>query len=264
MENEKNAFLTSASAVSLAIVTYNNAKIIAETLKSVKEYCGEADLYVIDNNSTDETVKIIKSDFPEIKLIKLPINVGFGAAHNQVLPLLNSKYHAVINPDIRFINPALSELYGFLEENPDIALAVPKFLNEDLTEQFTPKLQPNIKYMLSGRLSGFAYFEKMRDKYTMKDRVVKEPVDVGFCSGCLMFMRTEIFKVVGGFDERYFLYSEDADLTRTVQKYGRTVYNPNISAVHLWERGYTKSRKLFFIQIKSMLKYLWKWRGKNG
>lgn len=252
--------------VSIAIVTYNNADIIEETLHSVfKRTVGiDFKVFVIDNNSHDNTVSIIKKFFPQVKLLELPNNIGFGAAHNKVAELLDSdyNYHVIINPDIRFNSDALTELYLFMESNKDIALVVPKFLNENGTEQYTPKLQPKLKYMLSGRFSAkSAYFKRLRDEYTFKDKEITEPVDVGFCSGCLMFIRTSVFKAVGGFDERYFLYSEDADLTRMAVKYGRTVYNPSVSVTHLWERGYLKSKKLFFIQIKSMFKYLRKWRG---
>jgi GT2 family glycosyltransferase len=75
-----------------------------------------------------------------------------------------------------------------------------------------------------------------------------------------MAVRTSVFRDMGGFDERYFLYNEDADITRMAQKYGRTVYTPNFSVVHLWDRAYMRKHRYFFIQIDSLLKYLWKWR----
>lgn len=247
---------------SLCIVTYNNKDNIIAALSSIYKYTKGAELtvYIVDNNSTDGTPDIIAGKFPQVQIIRSSENKGFGAGHNLVLPRLRSEYHFIVNPDIKFISDIVTDMCRFLSENPDIAMAVPKFLYEDGRQQFTPKLTPKLRYMLGGRLEKFGgIFRKWRKEYTFADRNVTEVTDVGFCSGCFIAIRTEIFKAAGGFDERYFLYSEDADLTRTAQKFGRTVYTPQFSVVHLWERAYMKSRKYFLIQISSMFKYFMKW-----
>ncbi len=255
-----------ASKVTVAIVTFNNADVIEKAIESILFHTAGVDLtlYVIDNCSSDNTASIIRKCFDNVVLIENNRNLGFGRAHNCVLPFLDSDYHIILNPDIQLINNAIFDFCQFMGNNPDIAIAVPKTLNDDLTEQFTPKLTPTFKYMISNRLSNiFKYFANIRKEYTMENACVTEPVDVGFCGGCFMFIKTSVFKALNGFDESFFLYSEDADLTRMAKKYGRAVYNPNICVVHLWERGYTKSLQLFFIQVQSMLKYFWKWRGNN-
>ena len=75
-----------------------------------------------------------------------------------------------------------------------------------------------------------------------------------------MFTRTDALKKVGGFDERYFLHFEDADLTRELRKVGRTVYNPEIKVIHKWHRENKKINKSFWIALKSMFIYMKKWR----
>lgn len=248
---------------SLCIVTYNNKDNISAALGSVFEHTrgAELDVYIVDNASSDGTPDIVEKNFPQAMVIRNSKNMGFGAGHNAVIDMLHSDHHFIVNPDILLTSDTVSEMCEFLQENPDIVMAVPKFVYENGEEQFTPKLTPTVKYMLGGRLERFGgVFRKWRREYTFADRNLTEVTDVGFCSGCFIAVKTDIFKKVGGFDERYFLYSEDADLTRMAQRYGRTVYAPRFSVVHLWERAYMKSRKYFFIQLSSMFKYFWKWR----
>lgn len=249
--------------LSLCIVTYNNQDNIEEALSSVFRYSGDYELkvYISDNRSSDDTVKLVREGFPNVNVICNKENKGFGNGHNAVMEYLDSDYHFIMNPDIVFNDDVLSQYVDFFEKNKDVVMAAPKFRYKNGEEQFTPKLRPKLRYMLGGRFERFGgIFKKWRDEYTMKDIMPTETVDVGFCSGCFIAVRTDIFKKIGGFDERYFLYNEDADITRMAQKYGRTVYTPHICLTHLWERAYMKKLKYFFIQISSMLKYFYKWR----
>ncbi len=251
--------------VSACIVSYNNQAIIAQAIHSVLDHTKGVDLelYIYDNASTDRTVEVIKEEFQQVWLMQSKKNRGFGSGHNKVLPKLTSKYHVIINPDILLQSDAITEIVSYMEEHPDVHLAVPRFLNADGSEQFTPKLTPKFRYMLGGRLEKHGgIFKRWRDEYTLKGQDITEPIDVGFCSGCFMVIRTETFRQIGGFDPRYFLYNEDADLTRSVKEVGRAVYIPSVSVVHLWERAYMKKNKYLCIQIQSMLKYFWKWRGR--
>ncbi len=254
------------SRFSCCIVTYNSADNIERALQSIFSVTEKLDftMYISDNNSTDNTVDIVKEKFPQAVIIENGGNKGFGHGHNAVIPLLDSEYHFIVNPDIVVDKDVFSLFADYFDSNEDVVMAVPKFLYEDGSEQFTPKLTPTLKYMLGGRLEKFGNpFKKWRDEYTFRNKNVTEPCEVGFCSGCFICIRTEIFKKIGGFDERYFLYSEDADLTREAKYYGKTMYNPNISVTHLWERAYMKSGKYFLIQLKSMFKYFHKWSRRN-
>ncbi|MCM1523917.1 MAG: glycosyltransferase family 2 protein [Ruminococcus sp.] len=252
------------------IVTYNNADKIEAVIRSVLDHTKNIDfkLFVSDNMSSDGTAELVRRSFPAVTVIENGSNNGFGHGHNAVLDMLDSKYHFIINPDIILENNAVDSFIEYFEKNADVVMAVPKLLYENGNEQFTPKLTPTLKYMLGGRLERFGDpFKKWRDEYTLRGKNVSEPFECGFCSGCFICIRTEIFKKIGGFDERYFLYSEDADLTREAKAYGRTMYLPQISVTHLWERAYMKSGKYFLIQIGSMIKYFAKWRKrdkKNG
>ena len=152
-----------------------------------------------------------------------------------------------------------------MEANPDITVLTPYVMNVDGTQQFLPKKNPSIKYMIGGMFENkFKFCKKLREEYTLQDKVITSPIDVEFCTGAFMITRTEALHKVGGFDERYFLHFEDADLTRELRKVGRAVYNPNIKVTHKWHRENKKINKSFWVALKSMFIYMNKWRGSNA
>lgn len=249
--------------VSICVVTYNSGSTVTDMLRSVYLHKGDYELqvFVCDNASDDGTPDAVRKAFPDVTVIENGTNYGFGHGQNACLPYLRSDYHFIVNPDIIVNSDIFSDMARYMEEHKDIVMAVPTYLSADGEMQFTPKLAPKVRYMMGGRFERFGgVFRKWRSEYTMRDDPPKDTVDIGFCSGCFMAVRTDVFKKMGGFDERYFLYNEDADITRMAQRYGRTVYAPQFSVTHLWERAYMRKHKYFFIQIESLLKYLWKWR----
>ena len=250
--------------VSVCIVTYNNERTIRDALTSLLNHVKmPLCVYVCDNASTDQTVSIVKEEFPTVTLLESNKNEGFSKGNNRVLESLESQYHIIMNPDILLQEDIITPMSEYLDKNPDTMMLMPRLLNPDGTEQYTPKRAPRLHYMLGGHLERFGgVFRKWRDEYTMKQKDLSKPTEIYFCGGCFMFIRTDIFRKIGGFDERYFLYNEDADLTRMVWEYGKVVYLPSVSVVHLWERAYKKDRRYVWIQIRSMIKYFWKWKGK--
>lgn len=247
--------------VSASIVTYNSADEINGVLTSIiaSSNIPAVGIYVVDNNSSDGTCKQVQQLFPNCRIIGLSKNLGYGRGHNQAIQIVKSKYHAVINPDITFSTETISDLVSFMEDHPDIALCSPKILNTDGTEQHLPKRRPSLKYLLGGFLEKHGkVFKQWRREFTLADVKINEPTEIDFCSGCFMFFRTEALKKCGGFDDRYFMYFEDADLTREIQRYGKTVYNPNIEVTHGWKRE-NRTFKGFSRQIISMFKYFFKW-----
>lgn len=215
---------------------------------------------MIDNSSSDKTVDIVKNEYPNVNLITLDSNIGFGAAHNKVLSLITSNYHLIVNPDIFFSTDTLEEMVNYLDNMKDISMVSPKIKNEDGTEQYLPKVNPKFKYFIGGRFEKYGgIFAKWRAEYTRKNELIIAPVDIDFCTGCFMLVRTDILWEVNGFDERYFLHFEDADLTREVKVKGRVVFNPNFEVTHLWKRDNVKSLKVFCIALNSMYKYFRKW-----
>ena len=186
-------------------------------------------------------------------------NEGFGAAHNLVIGRIDSQYHAIINPDIMVESDVLSTLSGFFDANPDVGIACPATFFPDGRPQLLPKRNPTLKYLAASRLP-FRWAKKTRAHYVMEDEDLTAVLDVEFVTGCFMFARTGLLKRVGGFDHRYFLYMEDADLTREIRKYARAVYVPFVRVTHHWNRKSAQSIKYLLIHLSSVLKYMNKWK----
>jgi len=248
--------------VSVSIVTYNNQNEIDGILESLFKINLSSfllEVYIIDNNSSDNTVLIANSKFPNCKILKLNKNLGYGTGHNQIIKIIDSDYHLIVNPDIIFHPDTISKLIDYMDANSDVVICSPKVLNIDGSPQFLPKKRPTLKFLLGGFFENKGkIFKKWRDEFTFADKILNTPEPIDFCTGCFMFCTTLAFKQCKGFDERYFMYFEDADLTRKMQKYGRTMYNPNIEVFHEWKR---ENRKLKgrLMQISSMIKYFLKW-----
>lgn len=248
--------------ISASIVTFNSEQEINKVLTSLRD-CDiyNFTIYVIDNASKDNTVKIIKNNFHEIKLICLDTNVGFGKGHNTALRQINSDYHIFINPDITVERGMIEKMVAYMENNKDTVILTPKVLNSDGTEQFLPKKNPTLKYLVGGRFENRGrIFYRWRSEYTLREIKNQEPIEIEFCTGCFMFCRTSALMQCGGFDERFFLHFEDADLSRKMKKIGKTVYIPFIHVTHGWKRENNGSGRSFRIALQSMFKYFWKWK----
>jgi len=220
------------------------------------------DVFLSDNTPDDPTAEKMQWLFPGITVLPQKGNIGFGKANNAVLPYLNSKYHLIMNPDVTFDPTLLSRMVQYMERHPNIAVLTPRVMNEDGTEQFLPKKQISVHYLLSGLLEGMGgIFRRWRDEFTLADMNVSHPVPVEFATGCFLLIRTEIFTSLNGFDPRFFLYQEDSDLSRRIleQHLGSIVYHPDMQITHQWARENTRTLKGRMRQIRSVCKYFLKW-----
>lgn len=257
--------MSAGQTLSVGIVTYNSSEDIAKCLSTLYHFMPKKyalDVYVFDNKSpdSDETQKIVKKDFPKVNLISSEQNLGFGHGHNAIIKTVKSDYHLILNADVEFEMDAISDLLRYLEENENVALVTPEIRNTDGSIQHLPKEFPKLKYVLSSTLSSFA---KYRDDYTRAHSVITEPVEIEISTGCFMVVRTSQLKEVGGFDDGYFLYFEDFDLSMKLRKFGKLIYYPLVHVKHFWHRDSKKSRKLFVVQVQSMLRFYSKWTFKR-
>ena len=253
--------------ITVSIVTYNSADEIDILMKSLQSSSlfDKMTVFVVDNASKDNTVRIIKEEYPWVRVIESKENLGFGAGHNLVINNIQSDFHLIVNPDISVSENAIKDSIQYLQEHTDISVLTPYVMNVDGTQQYLPKKNPSMKYMIGGMFeSKFKFCKKLREEYTLQNKKVTNPIDVEFCTGAFMVTRTASLHKVGGFDERYFLHFEDADLTRELRKVGRAVYNPDIKVTHKWHRENKKINKSFWVALKSMFIYMKKWRGKNA
>ncbi|MGI6269657.1 MAG: glycosyltransferase family 2 protein [Candidatus Howiella sp.] len=244
--------------LSICVVTYNSRDEISLLLDSVFSLTSGItfQVYVVDNCSADGTADFVEEKYPDVRVIRSKENAGFGHGHNQALAYLDSRYHAVINPDIRLVEDVFSPLIAYLDSHSDCVLATPRILSPDGSEQKLPKRLPKLQYMFLGRLGRlFPPFQKYRDAYTRANEIFEKPTEIEFCTGCFMLLRTEVFRALNGFDERFFMYLEDADLSRRAAAYGKLIFYPGVSAEHRWARASGKSFKFLRIHLDSIRKY---------
>lgn len=244
-----------------SIVTYNNISTIAKTLETLFGETKDIDfkLYVLDNGSSDGTPEFIEKNYPDVTVIRSGKNVGFGAGHNIIINQVESKYHAVINPDIVLTQNVVKKMADYMDDNPNIGLLSPRICFPDGRDQILGKRNPHLKYLVASRLRGDEP-GKLLKEYAMLDCDLSKPTEIENATGCFMFIRTDILKSIGGFDDGFFMYFEDADLARRINEVSKCVYYPDAVVNHVWGRDSKRNFKLMLVHINSMLRYFRKWK----
>lgn len=251
-----------ASVLSACLVLYHCGEEIDYALRCIQNADIEVTVYLCDNSPEEITAERLTWLFPGVIVLPQPKNVGFGRANNAVLPMLESKYHLIMNPDVSFDPALLRRMVVYMDEHPNIAVLTPRVLNEDGSEQYLPKKRISVHYLLGGLLEGFGgIFARWRRDFTMADMDVQKPTPVEFATGCFLLIRTDVFRHLQGFDPRFFLYQEDSDLSRRVleQRLGSIIYHPDFCITHRWSRENTRTFRGRIRQICSVCKYFLKW-----
>jgi len=249
--------------ITSSIVAYNNGlEIIKEAIQSFLNTELNVKLYVIDNSTSDH-IKILCND-KRIEYIFNRANLGFGAGHNVAIRkcLGTSKYHLILNPDIYFEGGTLEKIYAYMEGHADVGVVMPKITYPDGSMQYLCKNLPTPFDLIFRRFIPNALkpaFQQRFDRYEFRDSNYDEIMDVPCLSGCFMFVRTSVFNEVGMFDKRYYMYLEDVDLFKRIGAKFRTVYYPEVSVNHHYDKGSYRSWKLLFYHIRSAIKYFNKW-----
>lgn len=251
--------------VSFCTVTYNNKNKIQDLVENIQSLENEefgSEIFIVDNGSTDGTVRIaqkLEKQFENVHVVLPPENRGFGAGNNAVLPLINSDYHVMINPDVRIESTnQVQSMIDFMESHQSVGLLSPKILNIDGTVQKLYKHNPTV-LDLAVRFFSPKLLEKRQAWFVHEDTGYSEQGFIEYASGAFMFMRTSTFKQIRGFDERYFMYMEDADITRKVNSVSESVFFPDATVTHEWQRESHKRIKFMWMTIVSMIKYFNKW-----
>ncbi len=248
--------------LSSSIVLYNNTETqIVDILKCIRSF--EFSFFlIIDNSIDDSRRKYFKdSNFIYIHNFK---NYGFGKGHNFSIDYIKkykTKYHLVLNPDIQFNNDCIIKLLNYLENNSSVGSIMPEILNLDGTIQLLPKLLPTITDIF---IRKFNFLKKIYNsrlkKYEMYDFMINKKIcNVPVISGCFFIINTSIIDQIGFFDERYFLYFEDWDLSRRIHKKYKTIYFPDVSVFHGYQSDANKNFGTFILFVKSLIKYFNKW-----
>lgn len=246
-----------------SIVVFRNDKaVLDQAITSFLNARLDGYLYVIDNSPSDELKDICARK--NVEYIFNNKNLGFGAAHNIALRKMmgKTKYSVILNPDVDFDRGTLEKLYDFMEQYPDVGNVMPKVLYPDGSLQYVSRLLPCPLDMFLRKINiGFlsSLFDEQMNRYELRFADHDRTMDVPYLSGCFMFIRTNIFQKSGIFDERFFLYFEDVDLSRRIHRFSRTSYFPEAVIRHGYERASNKDFSHFKHIVFSAIKYFNKW-----
>lgn len=223
------------------IVNYNAGDDLKRALQSVATECAglDWDAVVVDNASTDDSAESAAAFAPRARLIQNAANAGFGRAVNQAMSVSSAPLLLLINPDCQLRPGALSALRAVLDAEPTCAVAGPQILDPDGGVQGSARGDPDMLTGIFGRTGGLRALLPSAPA-ARRNVVVAEAlasgatsVAVDWVSGACMMIRAAALRAVGGFDERYFLYWEDADLCRRLRQQGCQIrYVPAAIAVH--------------------------------
>lgn len=217
--------------VSISIVNWNTKDLLRKCLNSIYENSfRDFEVFVVDNNSSDGSVQMVKEQFPQVNLLANTENLGFAKANNQAIRQSRGKYILILNPDIILFKDTLGQMISFMEENPQAGIMGIKLNNDNTKTGYFRKYPSIIQVLL---------FYTMLDKLSLKNKWLKDRywesidtpsvIEIPQVPGACLLMRKEI----GLFDEDFNLFFEDVDLCYRIKKAGwKIFYVPYIKAIH--------------------------------
>jgi N-acetylglucosaminyl-diphospho-decaprenol L-rhamnosyltransferase len=230
-----------SSRVTVLVVTYNSADTIAECLASVELHGAGSRAIVADNASSDATVQMLEGR-PFATLVRSAANEGFSKANNRALREVETEFALLLNPDARLTASALPQLLAAADRNPKGAVIGPRTIHEDGRPQvsFGSDLSPVSEYrqrkLVKGVKAGIPWAVAAWSEASARER------RVDWVSGSCMLLRMAAARSVAFFDERYFLYEEDADLCLRLRKAGfEIVFAPQALVTHALGTSMAKS-----------------------
>lgn len=250
--------------LTVSLVLYEHSPDdIAGLISDIRTIPLNTKLYIIDNSPEPLDLSVFESDKTEI--IQDCKNLGYGKGHNVGIfkaSEISSDFHLIVNPDIRFNGADIPLLIDFINKGENYGLVIPKVHYENGDFQYIYKLLPDPFVMTLRFLHRFlpdSFIKANNDSYEMRHKDFSNPFELPVVSGCFMFGRTKIFNEVDGFDDRFFMYFEDVDLSRRIGVKYRNMYYPDISVTHGFQKDSYKSKTLRNAHLLSAFKYFNKW-----
>jgi len=247
--------------VSVIIVNWNTCKVTCDCLRSIyaQTATSKSEVIVIDNASTDESVRMIKEKFPQVTLIENSENKGFAAANNQGIRIAQGRYILLLNSDTLILDNAIFKTVAFADTHPEAAVVGCKVLNPDRTLQRTCFMFPSLLNMVLSSTYLYKLFPRSkffgREQMTWWDRNDIREVDV--VTGCFMLVRREAVEQIGLLDERFFMYGEETDWCYRFKQGGwKILFTPSAEIIHLGGASTKQAgSKMALEYVASMLRF---------
>lgn len=244
--------------INVSIVVYQTEESkIHRLIASLRESSLIETIFVVDNSPTPFSSALVGADY-----IFNGENMGYGRAHNIAIRQSLSEhvaYHLVLNPDVTIDASILEELVAYMDSHQDVASLMPQIYYPDGRTQHLCKLLPTPMDLCGRRFLPRWMVRKRNRRYELRQTGYKHVMNIPYLSGCFMLLRGDALREVGIFDERFFLYPEDIDLTRRLHARFRTEFYPYVSIVHEYGQGSYKSVRLLWWHIVNMCRYFCKW-----
>lgn len=218
--------------IAIVILNWNGEALLREYLPSIIEHSGDADIYVADNASSDGSVAFVRSAYPTIKIIQNPINGGFSKGYNDALKSVNADIFCLLNSDVEVTKDWLVAIKKAIRDFPQAAILQPKILDLKRRDYFE----------YAGAAGGFIdqlgypfcrgrIFQALEKDCGQYDDIT----EIFWATGACMFIKSEVFRELGGFDEDYFAHQEEVDLCWRAQNHGHKVFY--VGASHVYHLG---------------------------
>lgn len=240
--------------LSIIIVNYNVRHFLEHCLLSVERACTNipAEVFVVDNQSTDGSQEMVRSKFPNVQLIANEGNLGFAKANNQAFKKAKGRYVLYLNPDTIVAEDCFEKCLKFMIVHDDVGALGPRLI--DGKGNFLPESKRGFPsaWVAFCRISGLSSLFKNSKRFNQYhlgyiDEDTTSEVDV--LAGCFMFCRKSVLDEVGSFDEQYFMYGEDIDLSYQIKKAGYSnVYFPETSVIH-YKGESTKKGSMNYVRM---------------
>ncbi|MBR6117748.1 MAG: glycosyltransferase [Paludibacteraceae bacterium] len=248
--------------LNISIVLYH-PKWEQEVLPLVEELLRVKNLrkiFLLDNSESKSEQPKLNSE--KVRYMFMGSNLGYGKAHN--IALRDSAYHKtemhlVMNSDIRVEAEDIDAMHDWMLTNPQVGQLMPKVLNPDGSQQYLAKRLPTPLDVFGRRFLPKWMMRSRNTRYELRDMDLSRPINAPYLSGCFMMLRTKAVVEAGLFDERYFMYPEDMDLTRTIHRNYLTLYYPAWTIVHEHAQASYKDKHMLRIHIQNMCRYFNKW-----
>lgn len=257
--------------ISIIINNYKTRGLLKQCLKGIYLYppSVEFEVIVVDNNSNDGSVELVKEDFPQVRLIESKENLGHHKGNNSGIKKSTGKYVLILNTDIALLDDSLDKMYQFMESHPQVALVGPKLKNPDGSIQmscmrFPDKVVPIYRRTFLGKMS---FAKKKINYYLMTDFDHEQTRSVDWILGACAMVRRSAIDQVGLMDEDLFLYFGDIAWCQKFWQAGYQVfYFVDANIIHYHKRESAQNgiwSKIFWIHISDWLKYLKKYSNKK-
>ncbi len=243
--------------VSIILVNYNGYEHTRNAVRSITAHTPACEVILVDNNSEGNDVERLQKECPEIVFIRSERNLGFGGANNLGAGRASQKYLFFLNNDTILTSNVPSTLALLLDERQDVAVAGPALLNPDGSLQMSFGYDPTIlNEWRMKKLQRLSKENPARFSDNMKP-MMKNGATVDWLTGAALMVRKTVFEELGGFDDSFFMYFEDADLCRRIREKGwKIVFDPSSSLVHVGGASVLSSNQGIVVEYRrSQLRY---------